>query len=282
MKQVLRVAAMLVLVGPATSAAAGNPPGVVLIEARTAAVGTPDAVEQKVSQKISFGHEGFKVRRVANSPAEIHADHSHSLMVQSGRGTVVLGGRVVDVDGRAASPNTAGTSLRDGTEYALSAGAVMFVPANTNHQWLVTAGDELTYVVVNLPPAGSAAPVAYYPASTVPDGPRDPVEQKVTKAAGYGQRSGYVVQRGAASKAEAHDDHGHAMVVMRGEGTVILGGTIVDGNGDPAEANVVGTSISQGVEYTLKPGDALYFPAKTHHQYVGTPDAPFIYFTLNE
>jgi len=158
----------------------------------------------------------------------------------------------------------------------------MFIPANTNHQWLVADGDELTYVVVNLPPDTAAAAVAYYPAATVPDGPRDPVERKVTKAAGYGERSGYVVQRGAASKAEAHDDHGHAMVVMRGEGTVILGGMIVDGNGDPAAANVVGTSIVNGVEYTLKAGDALYFPAKTNHQYVGTPDAPFIYFTLNE
>ena len=282
MKQVLCVAAMLVLIGPAISAAADEPPGVVLLEARTAPVGTPDAVERKVSQRISYGHEGFKVRRGANGPAETHADHSHSLVVQSGRGTVVLGGRVVDRDGRAASPNAAGTSLRDGTEYALSTGAVMFIPANTNHQWLVADGDELTYVVVNLPPDTAAAAVAYYPAATVPDGPRDPVERKVTKAAGYGERSGYVVQRGAASKAEAHDDHGHAMVVMRGEGTVILGGMIVDGNGDPAAANVVGTSIVNGVEYTLKAGDALYFPAKTNHQYVGTPDAPFIYFTLNE
>jgi len=123
MKQVLCVAAMLVLIGPAISAAADEPPGVVLLEARTAPVGTPDAVERKVSQRISYGHEGFKVRRGANGPAETHADHSHSLVVQSGRGTVVLGGRVVDRDGRAASPNAAGTSLRDGTECALSTGA---------------------------------------------------------------------------------------------------------------------------------------------------------------
>jgi quercetin dioxygenase-like cupin family protein len=158
----------------------------------------------------------------------------------------------------------------------------MYIPANTNHQWLVEPGDELLYLVVNLPTSTAPHAAVLHPATTVPQGTLDPVEDKVSEFVDYGERRGIVVRRGGTSKAETHDDHGHAMMLMHGEGTVILGGTVIDASGKPAKANDVGTTITDGVEYRLKAGDALSFPANTNHQYVGTPGAPFIYFTLND
>ncbi len=275
--------ALLVFGLPGMSAGADDPPGVVLLKAMTAPAGTPDAVERRVSEAVTYGgRAGSRVRRGANSAAEMHEGHSHSLVVQRGRGRVVLGGEVVNGSGRLAAANAPGTTIRGGTTYPLSAGDVMFIPANTNHQWLVEAGDDLTYLVVNLPRSATPFAAAHHPAATVPHGTLDPVEGKVSQFVDYGERRGVVVRRGGASKAEIHDDHGHAMVVMQGEGTVILGGTVVDASGKPAKANDVGTTIANGVEYRLTVGDALSFPANTNHQYVGTPGAPFTYFTLNE
>jgi mannose-6-phosphate isomerase-like protein (cupin superfamily) len=69
------------------------------------------------------------------------------------------------------------------------------------------------------------------------------------------------------------------MVIQSGECTLTVGGALVDGkNTSPTE--MIGTSITGGVDSKLGAGDIVTIPAKTPHQMKLDPGQQITYFVV--
>ena len=88
---------------------------------------------------------------------EIHGGHpewegSYGIIdvvfVQSGEGTMLVGGEMI---GRS---NAAGSAINGGVRYPVAAGDVLHIPARTPHSYLVPDGGHITYVLVRVPAFG--------------------------------------------------------------------------------------------------------------------------------
>jgi mannose-6-phosphate isomerase-like protein (cupin superfamily) len=83
--------------------------------------------------------------------------------------------------------------------------------------------------------------------------------------ANYGNHTLSVIHREGSGEAEWHETQGDIFIVQSGEGTLIVGGTVVDGKTtQPHE--VRGPSIKDGLSKQLGPGDIVHIAAKTPHQ----------------
>jgi len=88
-----------------------------------------------------------------------------------------------------------------------------------------------------------------------------------------------MVHREATGEAEFHENAADFMVVVDGEASLVLGGTIPDGKtSGPGE--IRGSSIDGGKTYAIEPGDVVNIPAKTPHQVVVAPGKQVTCFLL--
>ncbi len=86
--------------------------------------------------------------------------------------------------------------------------------------------------------------------------------------------SAIVVHRVGPSGAEIHTKEGDFIFVLAGEGTVLAGGTIVDGKSSGPD-ELRGKSIDGGTRYPLKAGDSIFIPANMVHQFLVEPGKEF-------
>ncbi len=86
--------------------------------------------------------------------------------------------------------------------------------------------------------------------------------------------SAIVVHRVGPSGAEIHTKEGDFIFVQAGEGTVLAGGTIVDGKSSGPD-EMRGKSIDGGTRYPLKAGDSIFIPANVVHQFLVEPGKEF-------
>jgi mannose-6-phosphate isomerase-like protein (cupin superfamily) len=100
--------------------------------------------------------------------------------------------------------------------------------------------------------------------------------QRLTAVGNY---SFMVAHREASGQAEYHATQADIFVVQSGEASLTVGGALVDGkNTSPTE--MLGTSITGGVESKLGAGDIVTIPAKTAHQLKLDPGKEFTYFVV--
>jgi mannose-6-phosphate isomerase-like protein (cupin superfamily) len=93
----------------------------------------------------------FVAYRNGNGEAEIHERQADLLLIRSGQGTVLVGGKIVE--GKPSAPDEVrGKSIEGGTKYPIAAGDVLYIPANTVHQFLVEPGKSFTAMVVKITP----------------------------------------------------------------------------------------------------------------------------------
>lgn len=93
----------------------------------------------------------FVAYRNGNGEAEIHEKQADLLMIRSGEGTVLVGGKIVE--GKPSGPDEIrGKSIEGGTKYPIAAGDVLYIPANTVHQFIVEPGKSFTAMVVKITP----------------------------------------------------------------------------------------------------------------------------------
>jgi len=93
----------------------------------------------------------FVAFRNGNGEAEIHEKQADLLLIRSGQGTVLVGGKIVE--GKPSAPDEVrGKSIEGGTKYPIAAGDVLYIPANTVHQFLVDPGQSFTAMVVKITP----------------------------------------------------------------------------------------------------------------------------------
>src|SRR6185295_8271864 len=98
-----------------------------------------------------YGDHRFRMLyRDADGNPEKHEAIIDIVMVQSGEGTLQLGGTIVDKRATTAGEYV-GTRLDGGDRHALAPGDIVHVPAGIPHAFLVPAGKHLTYVLLKIP-----------------------------------------------------------------------------------------------------------------------------------
>ncbi len=109
-----------------------------------------NAQKLATEQLGSYGNHSFMVaHRQGNGEAELHETQNDIFVVESGEGTLVVGGTVVDPK-TTAPHEIRGPSIKGGERKAVAAGDILHIPAKAPHQMLVENGKQITYFVVKI------------------------------------------------------------------------------------------------------------------------------------
>ena len=93
----------------------------------------------------------FIAFRNGSGEAEIHVKQADLLLIKSGTGTVLVGGKIVEGKPTAAD-EIRGKAIEGGTKYPIAAGDTLYIPANTVHQFVIEPGQSFTAMVVKITP----------------------------------------------------------------------------------------------------------------------------------
>ena len=85
------------------------------------------------------------------------------------------------------------------------------------------------------------------------------------RVATWGNHGLLIVRREGDGAAETHDTQVDVITVVSGEGTLVVGGTMVGGK-TTAPNEIRGKSINGGARYPMAMGDVFHVPAKIPHQ----------------
>jgi mannose-6-phosphate isomerase-like protein (cupin superfamily) len=88
---------------------------------------------------------------------------------------------------------------------------------------------------------------------------------RLDRVANWGNHSLLAIRREADGEAEVHDTQVDVIFVKSGEGTLILGGTVVEPR-TTGPGEIRGKSIKGGVSKKMAAGDVIHIPAKIPHQ----------------
>jgi uncharacterized RmlC-like cupin family protein len=87
----------------------------------------------------------------------------------------------------------------------------------------------------------------------------------VNKLATWDNHALWVIRREGDGEAEVHDTQVDVIFVTSGEGTLVLGGTLVEPR-TTAPGETRAKSIKGGVSKKMSPGDVFHIPVKVPHQ----------------
>ena len=82
---------------------------------------------------------------------EQHDNFVDVVIVQSGEGTLVLGGKMLGLKAGPGSGEYVGTGIEGGERHALAPGDLVHILAKIPHNFLVANGKHLTYLLVKVP-----------------------------------------------------------------------------------------------------------------------------------
>jgi mannose-6-phosphate isomerase-like protein (cupin superfamily) len=89
-----------------------------------------------------------------------------------------------------------------------------------------------------------------------------------------------LANRRESGQAEYHDHTNHVFIMVEGEATLVVGGTMVDAK-RTAPDQMRAPSIDGGVTYHLAKGDVITIPAKTPHWFKEVPTKTVAYYAVN-
>jgi mannose-6-phosphate isomerase-like protein (cupin superfamily) len=100
-----------------------------------------------------YGDHRFRLLyRDADGVPEQHDNIVDVVIVQSGEGTLVLGGTMINLKASSVGIGEyVGTGIEGGERHALAPGDLVHIPAKTPHNFLVPKGKHITYVLVKFP-----------------------------------------------------------------------------------------------------------------------------------
>jgi hypothetical protein len=93
----------------------------------------------------------------------------------------------------------------------------------------------------------------------------DEYKAGAARVATWGNHGFLIVRREGDGAVETHETQVDVITVVSGEGTLLLGGTMVDGK-TTAPNEIRGKSLKGGVRYPMAAGDVFHIPAKIPHQ----------------
>src|SRR6266851_7835603 len=110
----------------------------------------------------------------------------------------------------------------------------------------------------------------------------DKVTEVMSKGGPIVSDPGLVVlaQRREAGLVEYHDHTNHVFVMVEGEATLVVGGTMVDPR-RTAPNQMRAPSIQGGTTHHLSKGDVITIPAKTPHWFKEVPTKTVAYYAVN-
>lgn len=88
---------------------------------------------------------------------------------------------------------------------------------------------------------------------------------RLNRVANWGNHSLLAIRRDADGEAEVHETQVDVIFVKAGEGTLVLGGTVVEPR-TTGPGEIRGKSITGGVSKKMSAGDVIHVPAKIPHQ----------------
>lgn len=99
-----------------------------------------------------YGDHRFRlIYRDADGVPEQHDHIVDVVIVQSGDGALLLGGKMINPKASSGAGEWLGTGIEGGTRHSLGPGDVIHIPARIPHSFLVPAGKHITYVLVKFP-----------------------------------------------------------------------------------------------------------------------------------
>ena len=243
----------------------------------------------------SRAHRFRLIHRDADGIPEQHEHIEDVVFIQSGEATLVVGGDMVARTG--SNGEYTGSDIAGGVRYPVGPGDIIHIPADTPHRYLVPDGGHITYVLVRVPalvgetivrpdaPPLELDPPGFAMWSSSELEQRDaalstrvgPDHSARETLADYGNPSGAhrfrFIHRDADGVPEIHDDIIDVVFVRSGQGTLLVGGEMVNRTGSR------GTGIAGGTRYPVSAGDMLHIPAKTPHGYL-VPEGGHITYVL--
>ena len=120
-----------------------------------------DALSKKVGPDHSaretladYGDHRFRMLyRDADGIPEQHDQIVDVVIVQSGEGTLLVGGTMINRKASSGAGEYLGTGIDGGERHALAPGDIVHIPAKVPHSFLVPKGKHITYVLVKFPAA---------------------------------------------------------------------------------------------------------------------------------
>jgi len=89
-----------------------------------------------------------------------------------------------------------------------------------------------------------------------------------------------LAQRRAAGEVEYHDHTNHVFVLVEGQATLVVGGTMIAPK-RTASDQMRAPSLEGGTTYQLTKGDVITIPAKTPHWFKEVPTKTVAYYAVN-
>src|SRR5581483_2048391 len=110
----------------------------------------------------------------------------------------------------------------------------------------------------------------------------DKVTEVMTKGGPIVNDPGLVVlaQRRQAGEVEYHDRTNHVFIMVEGEATLVVGGTMLNAR-RTAPDQMRAPSAEGGTTYHLSKGDVITIPAKTPHWFKEVPSKTVAYYAVN-
>jgi mannose-6-phosphate isomerase-like protein (cupin superfamily) len=96
------------------------------------------------------GSDVYIIRRDKDGDTEIHMAFNDIYFVESGHAKITIGGRVTG-NRETAPTEWRGGEISGGTDYPLTPGDVLFIPAGIPHKVLVSPKEPIAYVTVKTP-----------------------------------------------------------------------------------------------------------------------------------
>jgi mannose-6-phosphate isomerase-like protein (cupin superfamily) len=93
----------------------------------------------------------FVAFRNGSGEAELHEKQADLIIVRSGVGAVLVGGKMIGGK-QTAADEMRGASIEGATKYPIAAGDTLYIPANTVHQFWMEPGQAFTAMVVKITP----------------------------------------------------------------------------------------------------------------------------------
>lgn len=161
MKRILVVLTVVALLAIPTQAA--DPPGfgrwtAAEIQRRDAALSTRVGADHSARETLAdYGDHRFRLLyRDADGVPEQHDNVVDVVIVQSGEGTLLVGGTMTGTRAASGPGEFLGTGIDGGERHPLGPGDVLHIPPGVPHSFLVPRGKHITYVLVKFP--GQRAP----------------------------------------------------------------------------------------------------------------------------
>jgi len=139
---------------------AADPPGFALwkaseLQRRIGALSKNVAADHSSRETLAdYGDHRFRLLyRDADGNPEQHDHIIDIVMVQSGEGTLVLGGKMLGQRAGSGDGEYVGTSIEGGERHVLGPGDVLQIPERVPHAFLVPRGKSVAYVLLKIPAA---------------------------------------------------------------------------------------------------------------------------------